>query len=115
MQTPSALRELCSRYNDLSATVDALLVLPLMILDFLCIHPFKDGNGRVARLLTLLILHQHDYAVGRYVSLERVFEQQREGYYRTLEQSSQGWHAGEHDPSACIYFCFAVMCTLFSG
>ena len=108
-QTPSAMRELCSRYHDLSSTADMLLVLPLMILDFLCVHPFKDGNGRVARLLTLLILHQHDYGVGRYVSLERVFEQQKEGYYRSLEQSSQGWHAGKHDPFPWLNYFWAVM------
>lgn len=76
---------------------DPLLLIPFYILDFLCIHPFSDGNGRMARLLTLLALYHHGYEVGRYISLERVIEKTKESYYDTLFLSSQGWHEGKHD------------------
>jgi len=65
--------------------------------DFLCIHPFRDGNGRVSRLLTLLALYQHGYEVGRYISLERLVEETRDDYYDVLQRSSTGWHDGRHD------------------
>ena len=76
--------------------VDRLLVTSGYILDFLCIHPFRDGNGRMARLLTLLLLYQAGYEVGRFVSLETVIENSKESYYDTLHQSSQRWHEGQH-------------------
>lgn len=63
---------------------------------FLCIHPFADGNGRVSRLLTVLLLHQADYTVGRYISIERLIEESAETYYEALQLSSQGWHEGKH-------------------
>ena len=68
-----------------------------LVLDFLCIHPFRDGNGRVSRLLTLLALYQHNYQVGKYISLERIIEQSKETYYEALNKSSQKWHQTEHD------------------
>ncbi len=97
--TPMAMHDLVSRYDTATSQhlADPLVLVPLCILDFLCIHPFPDGNGRVARLLTLLLLYQFDYAVGRYISLERIFEESKESYYETLETSSQGWHEGKHD------------------
>lgn len=97
--TPMAMHDLVSRYDTAASQhlADPLVLVPLCILDFLCIHPFPDGNGRVARLLTLLLLYQFDYAVGRYISLERIFEESKESYYETLETSSQGWHEGKHD------------------
>ena len=73
------------------------MLLPLAVLDFLCIHPFTDGNGRVARLLSLLLLYHFDYRVGRYISLERIIEESRETYYDSLERSSRGWHESRHD------------------
>ena len=99
-QTPQAMDQLCQSYNDFLNTsdIDPLVLFPLLILDFLCIHPFKDGNGRISRLLTLLVLHQYGYEVGKYISLERIFEQSKEGYYNTLRESSQNWHEGKHDP-----------------
>ena len=97
--TPQAMDDLITNYkyaiHDLNQ--DSLIVVPLAILDFLCIHPFSDGNGRVARLLTLTLLYHFDYQVGRYISLERIFEESKETYYETLEKSSQGWHEGKHD------------------
>ena len=85
--------------------VDPMLSVPLAVLDFLCIHPFRDGNGRVSRLLTLLLLSQNGYDVGRYVSLERVTEQAKQTYYETLERSSAGWHDGQHDVHPWLH-CF---------
>jgi Fic family protein len=76
---------------------DPLLLIPAYVLDFLCIHPFRDGNGRMARLLALLLLHQQGYGVGRFISLEKIIEGSKESYYETLHASSQGWDEGEHD------------------
>jgi len=87
--------------------------VPLAILDFLCIHPFQDGNGRVARLLTLLLLYHCGYRVGRYISLERLFEESRETYYETLEASSKGWHQGKHDPFPWLTYFWGVVLRAF--
>ena len=97
--TPVQMEELASLYARAvdAQRQDALVLVPLAVLDFLCIHPFNDGNGRVARLLSLMLLYQSDYEVGRYISLERIIEDSKEGYYATLEASSVGWHEGEHD------------------
>lgn len=97
--TPQAMDDLIANYKNAihALNQDSLIVVPLTILDFLCIHPFSDGNGRVARLLTLTLLYHFDYQVGRYISLERIFEESKESYYETLEKSSQGWHEGKHD------------------
>jgi len=75
---------------------EPLLLIATYVLDFLCIHPFLDGNGRMARLLTLLLLYKAGYEVGRYISLEKMVEETKESYYDTLLQSSQGWHRGRH-------------------
>jgi hypothetical protein len=77
-------------------------------LDFLCIHPFRDGNGRVSRLLLLLEAYRAGLGMGRYVSLERIVEQNKERYYETLEQSSAGWHDGAHDPWPYVNFVLFV-------
>src|SRR5207245_2250946 len=82
-------------------------------LDFLCIHPFRDGNGRVSRLLLLLMCYHLGYEVGRYVSLERLIEQNKERYYETLEQSSQGWHEGAHDPWPYVNFLLFILKTAY--
>lgn len=96
---PSAVEELCLGYGHAIDQVNAspLFVTACLVLDFLCIHPFRDGNGRVSRLLTLLALYHHGYVVGRYVSHERIAEQTKESYYEALKQSSEGWHDGRHD------------------
>ncbi|MEY3334138.1 MAG: hypothetical protein RLZZ176_2441 [Cyanobacteriota bacterium] len=97
--TPMAMERLQERFNYLwkSGEIEPLLLIPTYILDFLCIHPFLDGNGRMARLLTLLLLYKADYEVGRFISLERIVEETKESYYDTLYQSSQGWHGGQHN------------------
>ena len=99
LQTPNAIDELVNAYrrDRELGTINELLLIAAFTLDFLCIHPFSDGNGRMARLLTLLLLYQTGYEVGRYVSLEKVIEETKEQYYETLEQSSVGWHEGEHN------------------
>ncbi|WP_353151650.1 Fic family protein [Chryseobacterium sp.] len=110
--TPMAMADL-SRYYATSLDqhlADPLVLVPLAMLDFLCIHPFSDGNGRMSRLLILLMLYRFDYAVGRYISLERIFESTKEGYYETLEASSQGWHQGQHDVKPWLdYFWGALL------
>ncbi len=95
---PDAMTQLHERYRAaLDATaVDPLLLVPTYVLDFLCIHPFADGNGRVARLLSLLLLYQAGYEVGRYISLETAIEETKEGYYDSLYASSQGWREARH-------------------
>lgn len=110
--TPMAMADLVASYGNAAAQnlADPLVLVPLCVLDFLCIHPFPDGNGRVARLLTLLLLYQYDYLVGRYISLERIFEESKESYYETLEASSQGWHEGKHDVRPWLnYFWGALL------
>lgn len=96
--TPQSVEESCSalrRHTD-AEDVESLILAATFVLDFLCIHPFTDGNGRMARLLILLLLYQYGYEVGRFVSLERVIEETRDSYYDALYESSQGWHEGTH-------------------
>lgn len=88
---------------------EPLLLLPLAVLDFLCIHPFSDGNGRMARLLTLQLLYNFDYDVGRYISLERIIEESKETYYEALEASSQGWNEGRHDVLPWTRYLWGVL------
>lgn len=109
--TPQAMRDLADLYRAAveERGMDPLVAVPLAILDFLCIHPFTDGNGRTARLLTLLLLYQFDYRVGRYISLERINEDSRETYYEALERSSQGWHEGAHDAHHWLRYFWGVL------
>jgi Fic family protein len=108
--TPAAMEDLASAYERAQESgVDPLILVPLAVLDFLCIHPFRDGNGRLARLLTLLLLYRFRYRVGRYISLERVVEESRETYYEALERSSQGWHEGRHDAHPWLDYFWGVL------
>ncbi|MBI1829909.1 MAG: Fic family protein [Planctomycetes bacterium] len=97
---PAFMGELIQRWRQVreQRTVHPLIALAAFNLDFLCIHPFRDGNGRVSRLLLLLSCYHLGYEVGRYISLERLIEQHKDRYYETLKMSSQGWHDGKHDP-----------------
>lgn len=98
-QTADAMEQLCDEmykaWND--EIFDKLLLIPMFILDFLCIHPFNDGNGRMSRLLTLLLLYKSGCIVGKYVSVEMIIEKTKETYYEALQQSSFGWHENEND------------------
>lgn len=109
--TPMAMADLIAHYRSAldQHLTDSLVLVPLAILDFLCIHPFPDGNGRMARLLTLQLLYHFDYAVGRFISLERLFEESKETYYETLEASSQGWHDGQHDSMPWLNYFWGVL------
>lgn len=97
--TKGAMEELCDYLNELmkNEDVEPLILIGTFILDFLCIHPFNDGNGRMSRLLTLLLLYKYDYLVGRFISLEKVIEDSKESYYETLRKSSSNWHENEHN------------------
>jgi Fic family protein len=94
--------------------IEPLITIPLAILDFLCIHPFGDGNGRVSRLMTLLLLYQYDYQVGRFISLERIIEESKATYYETLKHSSQRWHEGDHDPYPWLNYFWGVLLRAYS-
>lgn len=107
-------RHMAALVSDWDAGLDQRWAPPLLLLaafnlDFLCIHPFRDGNGRVSRLLWLLQSYHLGYEVGRYISLERLVEQNKERYYETLEQSSQGWHEGRHDPWPFINYVLSIL------
>jgi Fic family protein len=104
--TPRCMAELVERWDLMrrERTVQPLIALAACNFDFLCIHPFRDGNGRVSRLLLLLQCYHLGYEVGRYISLERLIEQNKERYYETLGLSSQGWHEGRHDSWPYINF-----------
>ena len=88
---------------------ELLLVIPVFILDFLCIHPFHDGNGRMSRLLTLLLLYRAGYVAGKYISIERLIERSKETYYEALQQSSQNWHGGNNDYSMFVKYSLGVL------
>ena len=111
--TPAAVDELCLVYRHAidQDHIPPLVAIGALILDFLCIHPFRDGNGRVSRLLWLLQTTHLGYEVGRYISLERLVEQNKERYYETLEQSSAGWHDGTHDPWPYVNFVLFILKT----
>lgn len=97
--TPEAMDEFCISFNNEFELqkIDSLILIGSFVLDFLCIHPFSDGNGRMSRLLTLLLLYKFDYEVGRYISIEKLIEKSKESYYDTLQASSLGWHEGNYD------------------
>ena len=110
IETPGAMSDLVRNYGILVREgEDPLITIPLAIFDFLCIHPFNDGNGRVARLLTLLLLYKARFVVGRYISLERIFEETKETYYDTLGESSNGWHTGGHDILPWLSYFWGVL------
>lgn len=98
-ETPEAMDRLCQAYNDLcnNGQYDPLLMIPVFILDFLCIHPFNDGNGRMSRLLTLLLLYRAGYNVGKYISIEKLIERTKGAYYDDLQESSTNWHEEENN------------------
>lgn len=109
--TADAMEEMARNYAKAIQLdhLEPLIIIPLTILDFLCIHPFHDGNGRMSRLITLLLLYHFDYQVGRYISLERIVEESKVTYYETLKASSQGWHDGEHDPHPWLNYFWGVL------
>jgi Fic family protein len=115
IQTSSYMIELVRMWEDClkEKWVHPAIAMAAFNLDFLCIHPFRDGNGRVSRLLFLLQCYHLGYEAGRYISIERLIEQNKDRYYETLEMSSQGWHEGKHDPWHFINYLFSVLKTAY--
>ncbi len=108
--TPDAMAQVEQLYAAaITENVEPLVLSGLAVLDFLCVHPFRDGNGRMARLLTLLLLYRSGHRVGRYISLERVIEQSRQSYYEALEASSQHWHEGRHDAKPWLRYYWGML------
>lgn len=110
-ETPKAMAEMVELWQRglREKWVHPFVLAAAINLDFLCIHPFRDGNGRASRLLFLLACYHCGLEVGRYISLERLIEQNKERYYEVLEQSSQGWHEGKHDPWPTINFLLYIL------
>lgn len=110
-ETPAAMEKLIDAWNRCGQEKWAPIAIALAAfnLDFLCIHPFRDGNGRVSRLALQLQTYHAGMEVGRYISLERLIEQNKERYYQTLEQCSVGWHAGKHDPWPFINYILSIL------
>lgn len=110
-ETPNSIEALCDAFDDAIARneADPLLIIPMFILDFLCIHPFNDGNGRMSRLLTLLLLYRAGYIVGKYISIEKVIETTKDTYYEALQSSSQGWLEEENDYAHFVRYMLGVV------
>lgn len=111
VETPIAIEELCKNYNELvnNESCDLLVLIPIFILDFASIHPFNDGNGRMSRLLTLLLLYKANYMVGKYISIEKIIEETKYSYYDTLEKSSTNWHNNENDYSYFVEYYLGII------
>ena len=109
-QTPEAMDSLCNAYNEaLNDNIDPLLLMPMFILDFLCIHPFNDGNGRMSRLMTLLLLYKSGYIVGKYISIEKLIERSKDSYYEALRESSINWHIGTNNYIPFVEYYLGVV------
>lgn len=110
-QTADAMLNLCTRFNEAieAGTYDPLLLMPVFILDFLCIHPFNDGNGRMSRLLTLLLLYRAGFIVGKYISIEMLIEKSKDSYYEALQASSQNWHENGNDYLPFLKYMLGVV------
>ncbi len=110
-QTADAMDQLCSRFMEAweADRIDKLLLIPVFILDFLCIHPFNDGNGRMSRLLSLLLYYKAGYIVGKYVSMEMLIEKTKETYYEALQASSTGWHENENSYEPFVKYYLGIM------
>lgn len=110
-ETPDALDKICEEYNRVigNMEVDPLIMIPVFIHDFLCIHPFNDGNGRMSRLLTTLLLYRSGFFVGKYISLEAKIADNKDLYYEALGKAQVGWHEGEDDASEFIKYLLGTI------
>ena len=110
-EVPESMEKLCSALNEAIAmeSINPLLAIPMFILDFLCIHPFNDGNGRMSRLLTLLLLYRGGYIVGKYISIEKMIETTKDSYYEALQKSSIGWHENNNDYAPFVKYMLSVI------
>ncbi|PXX56874.1 Fic family protein [Hungatella effluvii] len=114
-ETPEAIDRLCEAYHYAvnNTEADPLLLIPMFVLDFLCIHPFRDGNGRMSRLLTLLLLYKSEYIVGKYISVEKLIEATKESYYDALQESSQKWHEEENDYLPFVTYLLGILAAAY--
>ncbi|MBR6480985.1 MAG: Fic family protein [Thermoguttaceae bacterium] len=110
-ETDEAVAAICGSYALAAASesVDPLILIPAFVVDFLCIHPFNDGNGRMSRLLTLLLLYKHGYCIGKYVSIEKQIEISKDRYYDVLREADAGWHEGQNDPVPFIRYMLQII------
>ncbi len=110
-ETPQAMQLLCGEYDAAisNSELDPLLLIPMFILDFLCIHPFNDGNGRMSRLLTLLLLYRAGYIVGKYISIEKIISDSKDTYYEVLQESSYEWHDEKNDYQPFVRYMLGVI------
>lgn len=110
-ETPEAVEAICTNYRDALAkqVVDPLILIPIFICDFLCIHPFNDGNGRMSLLLTTLLLYQSGFMVGKYISIEQKIERTKDVYYDVLGNVSNGWHEGKNDYTSFIKYLLGII------
>lgn len=110
-ETPAAVEAICESYNHVIDTkeVDALILIPVFIHDFLCIHPFNDGNGRMSRLLTTLLLYRCGYVIGKYISLESKIAKNKNLYYDALEACQRGWYENQEDPTPFIKYLLRII------
>ena len=110
-ETPEALDKICEEYNRVigNLEVEPLIAIPVFIHDFLCIHPFNDGNGRMSRLLTTLLLYRSGFYVGKYISLEAKIAKNKDLYYNALNDSQHGWHEGEEDAVPFIKYILSTI------
>ena len=110
-EVPGAVDSICEAY-DLAlgnSEIDPLLIIPMFILDFLCVHPFSDGNGRMSRLLTLLLLYRADYDIGKYISIEKLIADSKTTYYEVLQECSQGWHEGTNEYAPFVSYLLGII------
>ena len=110
-ETPDALDRICGEYNRVigNMELEPLIAIPIFIHDFLCIHPFNDGNGRMSRLLTTLLLYRSGFYVGKYISLEAKIAKNKDLYYDALSASQEGWHEGKDDPVPFIKYLLGTI------
>ncbi len=114
-ETPAAIDSICESFNQVldDCSIDALVLIPIFINDFLCIHPFNDGNGRMSRLLTTLLLYRCGYVVGKYISIESKIEKTKSVYYDVLEQSGVNWHEGTNDFAPFIKYILGLILSAY--
>lgn len=114
-ETPDALDRLCEEYNRVigNMELEPLIAIPIFIHDFLCIHPFNDGNGRMSRLLTTLLLYRNGFYVGKYISLEAKIAKNKDLYYDALYESQIGWHEGTDDPVPFIKYLLGTILSAY--
>lgn len=114
-ETPEAIEKICTEYNKAISEniVDPLILIPIFIHDFLCIHPFVDGNGRMSRLLTTLLLYRSGYQVGKYISLEAKISKSKDLYYDALEKSQHGWNENKDNPDAFIKYLLGIIISAY--